>query len=81
MDYFKCTTEDMSQLARLALRGKQKDVQVFVRRLAKRYQEAAPALSEDLASLCDRCNRPQSRHRSSEGAQLSRACPLTWTLG
>jgi SpoVK/Ycf46/Vps4 family AAA+-type ATPase len=43
--------KDLAQLARLALQGKQKDADVFVRRLAKRYEHLAPELSQDLAAL------------------------------
>jgi SpoVK/Ycf46/Vps4 family AAA+-type ATPase len=43
--------KDLTQLARLALQGKQRDVDVFVRRLAKRYEQLEPKLSEDLAAL------------------------------
>jgi len=51
MDDSKVSTTDLMHLARLALQGKQKDVQLFVRRLVKRYQEQSPALSESLATL------------------------------
>jgi len=51
MDDFDSYGKNITQLARLALQGKQKDVQVFVRRLAKRYEQIAPELSHDLASL------------------------------
>jgi hypothetical protein len=43
--------KDFTQLARLALQGKQRDVDVFVRRLARRYEHLEPELSEDLAAL------------------------------
>jgi len=43
--------KDLTQLARLAVQGKQRDVDVFVRRLAKRYEQLEPELSEDLAAL------------------------------
>lgn len=43
--------KDLTQLARLAVQGKQKDAQIFVRRIAKRYEQMAPEFSEDLASL------------------------------
>jgi SpoVK/Ycf46/Vps4 family AAA+-type ATPase len=43
--------KDLTQLARLALQGKQRDVDVFVRRLTKRYEHLAPELSEELALL------------------------------
>jgi SpoVK/Ycf46/Vps4 family AAA+-type ATPase len=43
--------KDLTQLARLALQGKQRDVDVFVRRLAKRYEHLEPELSQNLALL------------------------------
>src|SRR3954468_8497104 len=43
--------KDLTQLARLALLGKQRDVDVYVRRLAKRYEHLEPELSQDLALL------------------------------
>jgi SpoVK/Ycf46/Vps4 family AAA+-type ATPase len=43
--------KDLTQLARLALQGKQRDVDVYVRRLAKRYEHLEPELSQDLALL------------------------------
>jgi SpoVK/Ycf46/Vps4 family AAA+-type ATPase len=43
--------DDLVQLARLSLTGRQQDVQVYVRRLAKRYQQSAPELSNALEQL------------------------------
>ena len=51
VDYSQKLMRDFAQLARLALQGKQKDADIFVRRLAKRYEQLAPELSKDLASL------------------------------
>jgi SpoVK/Ycf46/Vps4 family AAA+-type ATPase len=43
--------EDIFHLARLALAGRPQDVQLHVRRLARRYKTAIPGLSERLAAL------------------------------
>ena len=51
VDESKKLMKDFAQLARLALQGKQKDADIFVRRLAKRYEHLAPELSKDLAAL------------------------------
>jgi SpoVK/Ycf46/Vps4 family AAA+-type ATPase len=44
-------TRDLVQLARLALTGSQKDIQMFVRRLVNRYRMPVPELSDQLGSL------------------------------
>ena len=43
--------DDVVQLARLSLNGRQQDIQMFVRRLARRYRESKPALSKTLEKL------------------------------
>lgn len=43
--------EDVVHLARLALAGRPQDVQLLIRRLAKRYRGGFPELAEDLADL------------------------------
>lgn len=43
--------DELAQLARLALSGRPQDVQLFIRRLSKRYREAFPRFAEDLAQL------------------------------
>jgi len=43
--------KDLAQLARLALQGKPPDIDVFVRRLAKRYEQLEPDLSQSLSML------------------------------
>jgi SpoVK/Ycf46/Vps4 family AAA+-type ATPase len=51
MDDIKTLTHDLTQLARLALQGQQRDAHVFVRRLAKRYSALQPELAQQLSSL------------------------------
>jgi SpoVK/Ycf46/Vps4 family AAA+-type ATPase len=51
MEESKTLMHDMTQLARLAVQGKQRDAYVFVRRLAKRYRDLAPELAEQLTTL------------------------------
>ena len=42
---------DLVQLARLALAGRPQDIQLFVRRLAKRYRGSIPVVAEGLSEL------------------------------
>lgn len=42
---------DLVHLARLALAGRPQDIQLFIRRVAKRYRASAPALADELAAL------------------------------
>src|ERR1017187_1122288 len=51
MEEIKIDARDLVQLARLALTGGQKDIQMFVRRLINRYRLAVPELSDQLGSL------------------------------
>ena len=50
-DYSGKLIKDLVRIARLAIQGKQKDANVFVRRLVKRYEHTAPSLSQELAPL------------------------------
>ena len=43
--------EDIVQIARLALAGRPQDVQTYVRRLARRYEEEFPAVAAELRAL------------------------------
>lgn len=43
--------EDLVQLARLSLTGRAQDIQLYVRRLARRYHESAPELSKAMEDL------------------------------
>jgi SpoVK/Ycf46/Vps4 family AAA+-type ATPase len=51
MDDIKRLSTDLVHIARLALAARPQDVQLFVRRLAKRYREITPGLGEQLAEL------------------------------
>jgi SpoVK/Ycf46/Vps4 family AAA+-type ATPase len=51
MEDIKIDSRDLVQLARLALTGGQKDIQMFVRRLINRYRLPVPELSDQLGSL------------------------------
>jgi MoxR-like ATPase len=55
-DELKKLWPDLVQLARLALQGKEKDVQVFVRRLANRYKQKAPEVADTLGKLVREAN-------------------------
>src|SRR5882762_6454769 len=43
--------EELVQIARLALTGRPQDVQIYIRRLAKRYQGALPGIASELNKL------------------------------
>lgn len=51
---------DFLQLARTALSGRPQDVQVILRRAAKRYHEAVPRFAEALSDLLRECPSPAS---------------------
>jgi SpoVK/Ycf46/Vps4 family AAA+-type ATPase len=48
--------QDLVQLARLSLLGKERDVQVFIRRLANRYKQRSPELADSLSKLLREAN-------------------------
>ena len=50
-DDFQTITEDLVHLARVSLSGRPQDVQVFIRRAAKRYRKRQPELAEALTKL------------------------------
>lgn len=50
-DENKDSMTDLVHLARLAMAGRPQDIQLFIRRVAKRYRETRPALAEQLAAL------------------------------
>lgn len=43
--------QDLVHLARLALTGRAEDIQLYVRRMIRRYRESVPALSQELGEL------------------------------
>lgn len=47
-------TKDFVQLAQIALTGREHDVQLYIRRMARRYRERAPDLAAGLVSLMQR---------------------------
>lgn len=51
MDEFQKAMKDLVQLARLAILGKRKDALIFIRRLARRYEQLSPDIAADLNSL------------------------------
>jgi SpoVK/Ycf46/Vps4 family AAA+-type ATPase len=50
-DIISSLLDDLVQLARLSLTGRPQDIQLYVRRLARRYQESVPALAKALGEL------------------------------
>lgn len=60
MDETKKLERDLVQLCRLALTGKEHDVQVFVRRLANRYKQHSPELADNLGRLLRQGYNPGS---------------------
>lgn len=60
MDESDIQTEDMLQMARLALTGRQQDVQTYIRRLARRYRGALPELASQLTELLQHSPTRQS---------------------
>jgi SpoVK/Ycf46/Vps4 family AAA+-type ATPase len=57
--------QDLVQLARLALVGKPKDVQLYVRRLINRYRLSVPELAEQLGSILRDASKNSSPLRGS----------------
>jgi SpoVK/Ycf46/Vps4 family AAA+-type ATPase len=51
MDESSALMKDLSQLAKLAIKGQQRDVLVFIRRLARRYSALRPELADELNAL------------------------------
>ncbi len=58
MDEFRKAVNDIMQLSRLVIEGKQKDAHTFIRRLVRRYEQLAPELSADLSSLLRDVKQP-----------------------
>lgn len=50
-DSLKVILDDIVQLARLSLAGRPQDIQLYVRRMARRYQDSIPSLSKSLGDL------------------------------
>ena len=70
MEDFTNTYDDLFQLARLALVGRNQDVQTFIQRLARRYRESIPDLSTQLQTLLQEAPTRQSPLRRESTAPL-----------
>lgn len=70
MDEKQIKNEDLAQLARLALVGRQQDVQAFIQRMARRYREAMPGLAAELQGLLQESPTRQSPLRRETSAPL-----------
>jgi len=62
--------DEIVQLARLALAGRPQDVQVYVRRLARRYQASSPELASELNQLLQESPTRQSPVRREAAAPV-----------
>lgn len=62
--------EDLFHLARLALVGRNQDVQTFIQRLARRYRDSIPELSSQLQTLLQESPTRQSPLRRESTAPL-----------
>jgi len=47
-------SEDLAQLARLALSGREADVRMYLSRISRRYRDSDPALAQSIAELLSR---------------------------
>lgn len=63
-------TDELVQIARLALTGRPQDVQLYIRRLVKRYQGAHPALAAELTKLLQESPTQQSPLRRQAAAPV-----------
>jgi SpoVK/Ycf46/Vps4 family AAA+-type ATPase len=62
--------EEIVQIARLALTGRPQDVQMYIRRLAKRYHDAFPAVAAELNKLLQESPTRQSPLRQQAEAPV-----------
>ena len=63
-------SEDLAQLARLALVGRQQDIQAYVQRLARRYRDSLPDLAKQLNALLQESPTRQSPLRREVAAPM-----------
>ncbi len=70
MDELKEKSKDLVQLARLALSGRPQDVQTYVLRMTRKYQQSAPELAEKLSQLIKDAPTRQSPLRSEHVAAI-----------
>lgn len=66
----EATNEDLFHLARLALVGRNQDVQTFIQRLARRYRESVPELALQLNGLLQEAPTKQSPLRRETTAPM-----------
>src|SRR5713226_8541170 len=64
MDEMKQLSENVVQLARLALAGRPQDIQVYIRRLAKQMRESFPEAAAGLSELLEQAPTRQSPLRN-----------------
>jgi SpoVK/Ycf46/Vps4 family AAA+-type ATPase len=62
--------EDLAQLARLALVGRQQDIQAYIQRLARRYRDSIPDLAAQLNTLLQESPTRQSPLRREAAAPM-----------
>ena len=70
MDENQEKSKDLVQLARLALSGRPQDVQTYVLRMARKYQQSIPELAEKLSQLLKDSPTRQSPLRSEDVAAI-----------
>jgi len=51
MEEKSTTPQDLVHIARLALTGREQDIQLYIRRMVRRYKDSLPELAEELKSL------------------------------
>jgi SpoVK/Ycf46/Vps4 family AAA+-type ATPase len=69
-DYLRLVLDDIVQLARLSLVGRPQDVQLYVRRMTKRYKDSIPTLAKELGDLLSESPTRSSPLRREAGAPI-----------
>src|SRR5580693_3646473 len=70
MDEETISPDDIVQIARLAMVGRPQDVQTYIRRLARRYRGALPAVAAQLTELLQQAPTSQSPLRRETAAPV-----------
>jgi SpoVK/Ycf46/Vps4 family AAA+-type ATPase len=70
LEGLRMKSEDLAQLARLALVGRQQDIQAYVQRLARRYRDSLPDLAKQLNALLQESPTRQSPLRREVAAPM-----------
>ncbi len=70
MDEKNNISDDMLHLARLSLSGRVQDIQLYIRRMVRRYRLSLPELAGKLQELLNQSPTPQSPLRGTSGAPL-----------